>query len=139
MLWVTKPHKFVVLTPDGDMYDEMRDSWRTAQIMTGRQRYPDGPTDVVAFAEPMEDRELLRHITYGRLEGERISAAESFTPIAAPVSYFNWSGDVKPLTTPGAVARVSHRLRGRRVTSLSEKRLFLWWTQQTMCVRKVPW
>ena len=56
MLWVIKPDRFVVLTPDGDMYGEMRDSWRTAQIMTGRQRYPDGPTDFVAFPEPMEDR-----------------------------------------------------------------------------------
>ena len=68
----------MVLTPDGDMYDEMRDSWRTAQIMTGRPHYPDRPTDVV--------RELLRHITDGRLEEEKISAAESLTPVEAPAS-----------------------------------------------------
>ena len=114
---------------------EMRDSWRTAQIMTGRWRYSDRPTDAVAFAEPIEDRELLRHITNGRLERERISAAESLTSFAALASHFNLSGDVKPLTTPGAVARVSHRFRGRRATFRQET--LPWWTQQTKCVRKV--
>ena len=99
ILWVIKPDKFVVLSPDGDVYDEMRDSWRAAQIMTGRQRCTNGPTDVVAIAEPMENRELIRHITDGRLEGERITAAESLTPAAAPAS---------------------HRLRGRRATFREE-------------------
>ena len=74
------------------------------QVMTDRQRYPDVPTDVVAFAELMEDGELLRHITDGRLEEERISATEPITSAEAPASYCNWSVDVKPLTTPGAVA-----------------------------------
>ena len=49
-----------------------------------------------------------------------LSAAESLTPGAAPASYSNWTGDVKLLTNPGAVARVSHRLRGRRATVRGE-------------------
>ena len=31
-----------------------------------------------------------------------------------PASYFNWSGELKVLSTPGTVARVSHR--GRRAS-----------------------
>ena len=53
--------------------------------------------------------------TDGRLEGDRISAAESLTVTAGPGSYFNCSGELKALGTPG-VARVSHRLRGRRAS-----------------------
>ena len=47
--------------------------------------------------------------------GERISAAESLT-VTGPGSYFNWSSELKALGTPGASARVSHRLRGRRAS-----------------------
>ena len=120
MLWVVEPDRFVVLTPDGDMYEEMRETCRNAQIVTGRRRVPNGPANVVAFGEPMEDAEMLRHITEGRLEGERIYAAESLTSGAGPTSYFNWSGEAKALSTPGAVARVNHRLRGRRATVREE-------------------
>ena len=42
-LWVIKPDRFVVLTPDGDMYDKMRDSWRAAQIMTVGSAVPTDP------------------------------------------------------------------------------------------------
>ena len=129
MLWVIKPDRFVVLTPDGDMHDEMRNSWCTAQTMTGRRRYPGEPTNVVAFADPMEDKEMLPHITEGRFEGERISA-KFLTPLQGllPVSTI-------PITTPGAVARVSHRLRGRRATV--RKDTLPRWTQQTKCARVV--
>ena len=41
MLWVIKPDRFAVLNLDGDMHDNMRNSWRTAQIMTGRRRFLD--------------------------------------------------------------------------------------------------
>ena len=43
MLWVVEPDRFVVLTPDGDMYEEMRETWRSAQIVTGRRRFPNRP------------------------------------------------------------------------------------------------
>ena len=38
MLWEVEPDRFVVLTPDGDMYEEMRETWRSAQIMTLSRR-----------------------------------------------------------------------------------------------------
>ena len=108
LLWVIEPDRFVVLTPDGDTYEEMRDTWLAPQVMTGRLHFPIGPANVVAFTDPLEDTEMLRHITEGRLEGETTSAAESPTVSAAPASCFNWSGELKALS-----ARVSHRLRGR--------------------------
>ena len=80
------------------------------------------------FAEPMEDRELLRHIIDGRLEGERISAAESITPVAAPA--------VKPSQHLESMP-VCHTAFAADVL-LSEKRHFSWWTQQTKCARKIP-
>ena len=93
--------------PDGDRHDE--DSWRSAQIMAGRQRCSDGPTDVVAFAKPMVD---------SRVRGSNLLILS--LPLRRLPPYFNWSGVVKSLTTPGAVARVSHRLRGRRATFREE-------------------
>ena len=42
------------------------------------------------------------------------AAAESLPVNAGPASYFNWSGELKALSTPGTVARVSHR--GRRAS-----------------------
>ena len=100
LLWVIEPDRFVVLTPDGDMYEETQDTWLTAQIMTGRRYFPLGPANVVAFADPLEDAEMRRHITEGRSEEDRISAAESHTVTAGPGSYFNWSGELKALSTP---------------------------------------
>ena len=39
LLLVIEPDRFVVLTSDGDdMYEEMRDTLLTAQVMTGRRR-----------------------------------------------------------------------------------------------------
>ena len=55
LLWVIEPERFVVLTPDEDMYEEMRDTWLPAQIMTGRRYFPIGPANVVAFTDPLED------------------------------------------------------------------------------------
>ena len=52
----------------------------------------------------------------GSLEEDRISAAESLTVTAGPGSYFNSSDELKALSTPGAVARVSHRLRSGRAS-----------------------
>ena len=109
LLWVIEPDRFVVLTLDGDMYEEMRDTWLTAQSMTGRRHFPIGPANVMAVADPLEDAEIHQHITERRLERDRISAA-------GPGSYFNWSGELKALSTPGTAARVSHRLRGRRAS-----------------------
>ena len=120
MLWVVEPDRFVVLTPDGDMYEEVRETWRSAQIMTGRRRFPEGPANVVPFTDPMEDTEMIRHITEGRLEGERICAAESLTPGAGRCSHFNWSGEVKAPSTPGTVPRVTYRLRGGRAIAREE-------------------
>ena len=54
MLWVVEPDRFVVLAPDGDMFEEMRETWRSAQIMMG-------PANVVAFTDPMEETEMTRH------------------------------------------------------------------------------
>ena len=68
----------------------------------------------------MEDTEMIRHITEGRLEGGRICATESLATGAGPTSYFSWSGEVKALSTPGTVARVNHRLRGMRATVREE-------------------
>ena len=45
LLWVIEPDRFVVLTPDGHMYEEMRDTWHTAQVMTGRRHFPIGPAN----------------------------------------------------------------------------------------------
>ena len=72
----------------------------TAQIVTVQRRFPD---------------------KQGRLEGESISAAESLTPGAAPASYFNWTGDVKLLTIPGAVAHVSLLLTRQRATNCARR------------------
>ena len=116
LLWVIEPDRFVVLTPEGDMYEEMRDTWLTAQVMTGRRHFSMGPANVVAFTDSLEDAEMRHHTTEGRLEADRISAAESLTVTAGPGSFFNRSGELKALGTPGAVARVSHRLRGRRAS-----------------------
>ena len=65
-------HERLMLTSDGDMYEEMRETWRSAQIVTDRRRFPNGAVNVVAFAEPMEDTEMIRHIIEGRLDGGRI-------------------------------------------------------------------
>ena len=105
-----------MLTPDGDMHEEMRDMWLPVQVVTGRRYFPIGPANVVAFTDPLVHAEMRQHITMGRLEGNGISAAESFTVTAGPGSYFHWSGELKALSTPGVVARVSHRLRGRRAS-----------------------
>ena len=59
LLWVIEPDRSVVLTPDGDMYEEMRDTWLTAQIMTGRRHFTIGPANVVAFADPLEDAKCV--------------------------------------------------------------------------------
>ena len=115
LLWVIEPNRFVVLTPEGDMYEEMRDTWLIAQVMTGRRHFSMGPANVVAFKDPLEDAEMRHHTTEGRLEGNFISAAE-LTVTAGPGSFFNRSGESKALRTPGTVARVSHRLRGRRAS-----------------------
>ena len=45
-----------------------------------------------------------------------ISAAEHPTVTARPGSCFNCSGELKGFSATGAVARVSHRLRGRRAS-----------------------
>ena len=76
MLWVVEADRFEVLAPDGDIYEEMRETWRSAQIMTDRRRFPDGPAKVVASGDPVEDTEMIRHIAEERLEGERICAAD---------------------------------------------------------------
>ena len=59
---------------------------------------------------------MLRPITGGRFAVKSNSCAESPTPVAASTSCFNLTFDVKPLEVPGAGARASHRLRGRRVS-----------------------
>ena len=58
---------------------------------------------------------MLQHITEGRLEGERISAAESLTVTAGPDPHFNWSGELKA-QYPWSCGLVSHRVRGRRAS-----------------------
>ena len=80
------PHHHLVSPrgPDGDIYEAMRDTWLTSQIMTGRRHFPIGPANVVASADPPEDAEMRQHIIEGRLEGDRISAAESLTVTAGP-------------------------------------------------------
>ena len=71
LLWVIEPDRLVVLTPDGDMHEEMRDTWLTAPVMTGRRHFPIGHANVVAFTDPLEDAEMLQHVTEGRLEGKK--------------------------------------------------------------------
>ena len=116
MLRVIKPDRFVVLTLDGDLYDEMLDSWRTAQIMTGRQRYPDGPTDVVAFCRTDGGQRVApSHHRWSTRGGE---------DQCCRVPHSRCGACCEALTTPGVYARVSHRLRGRRAT-FREETLFL--------------
>ena len=51
------------------MYEEMRDTWLAAQVMTGRRHFPVRPANVGAFTDPLEDVEMRQHITEGRFEG----------------------------------------------------------------------
>ena len=46
----------------------MRDTWLAAQVMTGRRHFPIGPANVLAFTDPLEDVEMLQHITVVPLE-----------------------------------------------------------------------
>ena len=87
MLWVVESDRSVVLTPDGDMYEEVQETWCSVQIVTGRRRFPNRPVNVVVFAETMEDTEMILHTTEGRVEGVRICATESLTTGAGPTSY----------------------------------------------------
>ena len=59
LLWVIEPDRFVVLTPDGDMYEEMPDTWLAAQVMTGRRHFPIEPANVVAFTDPWKTRKCF--------------------------------------------------------------------------------
>ena len=51
LLWVIEPDRFVVLTPGGDIYEEMRGTRLSAQIRAGRRHFTIGPASVVAYAD----------------------------------------------------------------------------------------
>ena len=57
LLCVIEPDRFVALTLDGDVYEEVRDTWFAAQVVTGRRQL--GPRMWW----------LLHWKTRGRLEG----------------------------------------------------------------------
>ena len=57
-----------MLTRDGDMHEEIRDTWLAAHVVTDRRHFPIGPANVVALTDPREDTEMLQHITEGRFE-----------------------------------------------------------------------
>ena len=60
LLWSVRRHRWVVLTPDGDMYDEEFADYATALVMTGMTRYPGGAVSVVAFDEALGPAEMLK-------------------------------------------------------------------------------
>ena len=113
VLWMISKTRFVVLTPDGDMYDERLRDYATVMIMTGRLNYPDGVINVVAFEAALENADLADYITQGRLEAERIVKAEGLVSPPLPVSHIDWGGDDIVLAPPSVRARARHRIWGK--------------------------
>ena len=113
VLWMISKTRFVVLTPDGDMYDERLRDHATVMIMTGRLNYPDGVINVVAFEAALENADLADYITQGRLEAERIVKAEGLVSPPLPVSHIDWGGDDIVLAPPSVRARARHRIWGK--------------------------
>ena len=57
-LWKLEAERWLVYTPDGDLYDEGFDDYESVQLMTGRQRLPAGVGQVVAFSRALERQEM---------------------------------------------------------------------------------
>ena len=114
-----------VLTSDGDLDDETRETWQTAQIMTGRDHYPNGEPNIVAVEDVLDDEEMVRFFNNGRLEGETDQLGSLVSDVGTCLFFSPGREDQKYLQTPGRLARVSHRVRGKmshpRPDSLEEE------------------
>ena len=91
----------VVLTPDGDMYEESVDDWDSVSVCNWATRYDDAVNQVVAFSTPLSDAEVLRHVKEGRRLALSTIRAEGQGDPGRLQRFLNWGGDLLPLAGAG--------------------------------------
>ena len=79
-------------------------------MLTGRQRYPQGTQQVVAFSRPLADNEMLELIKRGRSEATVMSPGGAMPE--GPEQGISWAGAA--LRIPAALAIETPHVRRRR-------------------------
>ena len=93
----------IVLTPDGDVYEEAESDWARAEVFTSD--YPAWANDfnIRQFDEPVERAELILHINIARRAVHRVLAGRQKAPDVSEL--VDWSGAAYPLPRLGVLAR----------------------------------
>ena len=111
LLYPVTSRRWVVLTADGDLYDEDLD-WYSSLTDVSGVPYPEGVFRVVAFSLPLEDDEVLGYVKDGRAEARRVRALEGIrTAVAEPRVWVNWDGEEAELRGETLLDGVRRRLR----------------------------
>ena len=116
LCWPVSRTRWVILTGDGDLYDEsLKDyaEWMIMSISGGS--YPVGVVDVVAFETVPERSQLYKFIKTGSAEAKRICAAEGLTAIEVK-EWVDDEGKVSPISEGGLMAGLRRTMRLRSKT-----------------------
>ena len=116
LLWPIAGGRWVILTPDGDIYDEDAGGDDVAEAV--RLPAGDGRPDGVAgrpykFKQPLPDAALCHNVAEARAYAAEIASAEDLV-LPTPVAAVNWEGDPVDLPT---LLRKLRRSRGYRLPS----------------------
>ena len=116
LLWPVSRSRWVILTGDGDLYDESLNDYAEWTIMSvSAGSYPDGVVDVVAFETLPERSQLHKFIKTGGAEAKRICAAEGLAAMEVK-EWIDDNGKVSPISEGGLVAGLRRAMRLRSKT-----------------------
>jgi hypothetical protein len=116
--------RFVILSPDGDLYDESVKDWESSYVISGKGAYPAGLEEgsFVQFDAPVEMRELIGFHREAADYAAEVWTSEGLTPLSKVTSAVGWDGRVNRifnsrLTSPwSTMTWMSLRsMRGRRM------------------------
>ena len=85
-------NEWVILTEQGDVYNEGVADWSGAMITTGLKAYSDEmPPHLMQFGLPLEQTEVLAQIKVGRAEAQRLRANNpARLPAVVPTKGYDW-------------------------------------------------
>ena len=108
--------RFVILTPDGDLYDESVADWDHSYIISAKGAYPPktGEGSFVQFEAPAEMKELVGFHREAADYAAEVWTREGLTPLSKVTSAVGWDGRGNLLPVEGKLAAVSRRVMYKR-------------------------
>ena len=108
--------RFVILSPDGDLYDEPVTDWDHSYIISGKGAYPAETADgsFVQFEAPVEMNELVNFHREAADYAAEVWTREGLTPLSKVTSSVGWDGRVNLLPGEGKLAGVARRIGSKR-------------------------